>query len=367
MYRRRRPQREKITFSFDSFLDLVTNVIGIIIRLILVTWVGARAYTSAMMLNQETTPAEPTVQVALAPLPPPRAEDDPLSKDLADTSRQIDQMRDRVLEQLKELDVVQAKESGVKGELTAVENRRQELDKDRQSTDSILRQRGQHVRTVSLSVAEMRTRVQKLQSDIQVVDRMPVPTKALRFPVPVSKAVRSDEMFFELKNGRVSYIDVPTFMLEVENRFTANKDLLEKQLETRWKVEGDTAPVGAFRMHYTIERLRQLADGMDTDQGPSTTKRFGYGLIGWVIEPIAANRGETLEAALAGNSDFRQNIARLVPQQSVVTFWVYPDSFAMFRQLRDLLYEQDIEVAGRPIPFDHAIAANRNGSASRGQ
>ena len=35
----RRPQRE-IAFSFDSFLDVVANVVGIILRLILVAWVG---------------------------------------------------------------------------------------------------------------------------------------------------------------------------------------------------------------------------------------------------------------------------------------------------------------------------------------
>ena len=45
MYRRRRRCEREIAFSFDSFLDLVANVVGIIIRLILVAWVGARTYT----------------------------------------------------------------------------------------------------------------------------------------------------------------------------------------------------------------------------------------------------------------------------------------------------------------------------------
>ena len=47
MIRRRRRQRE-IPFSFDSFLDVVANVCGIIIRLILVVWVGARSYNDFM-------------------------------------------------------------------------------------------------------------------------------------------------------------------------------------------------------------------------------------------------------------------------------------------------------------------------------
>src|SRR5271165_3982390 len=45
MYRRTTRTRE-IPFSFDSFLDVVANVVGIIIRLILVVWVSARSYES---------------------------------------------------------------------------------------------------------------------------------------------------------------------------------------------------------------------------------------------------------------------------------------------------------------------------------
>ena len=48
MFRRRRRQEKEIAFSFDSFLDLVANVVGIIIRLILVAWVGARTYTGVV-------------------------------------------------------------------------------------------------------------------------------------------------------------------------------------------------------------------------------------------------------------------------------------------------------------------------------
>ena len=66
MFRRRRPlKNESIHFSFDSFLDLVTNVVGIIIRLILVTWVGARSYHASMQfLDLEPLPAMEAPKVA---------------------------------------------------------------------------------------------------------------------------------------------------------------------------------------------------------------------------------------------------------------------------------------------------------------
>src|SRR3954469_7796217 len=49
MIRRRRPSRE-IAFSFESFLDVVANVVGIIIRLILVAWIAGRAYKAVVPL-----------------------------------------------------------------------------------------------------------------------------------------------------------------------------------------------------------------------------------------------------------------------------------------------------------------------------
>jgi len=87
----------------------------------------------------------------------------------------------------------------------------------------------------------------------------------------------------------------------------------------------------------------------------------------WTVEPLTPDRGEPLEKALQQNSEFRQHVDGLDPQITVVTFWVYADSFELFRRLRDHLYERDIEVAGRPLTDDAPIAASRNGTASRGQ
>ncbi len=100
---------------------------------------------------------------------------------------------------------------------------------------------------------------------------------------------------------------------------------------------------------------------------PSNASGFGYGLSEWVLEPVRSTRGEPLEKALAAGSEFRQVVDGGVPQQTVATFWVYPDSFALFRQLRDFLYERGLEVAGRPLNQDSPIAASPSGTRSRGQ
>src|SRR4029450_7905133 len=82
----RRPR--EIAFSLDSFLDVVANVIGIIIRLILVAWVGARSYTASMKFFDE----EP-VRVEATQLPPPSITDDPLHEQVRRTQADLEEAR----------------------------------------------------------------------------------------------------------------------------------------------------------------------------------------------------------------------------------------------------------------------------------
>ena len=66
-------------------------------------------------------------------------------------------------------------------------------------------------------------------------------------------------------------------------------------------------------------------------------------------------------------STFRRVVEALEVQQTAVTFWIYPDSFAMYRKLRDYLHDRDFVVAGRPLDEGNPIAGSRSGSVSRGQ
>ena len=80
MRRRRRPDKE-IHFSFDSFLDVVANVVGIIIKLILVAWVGARTY-KGFEIPETYTPNTPNItETKLAD------SSDPLVKSIFDKSK----------------------------------------------------------------------------------------------------------------------------------------------------------------------------------------------------------------------------------------------------------------------------------------
>jgi hypothetical protein len=353
MYRRRRPLKsEAIQFSFDSFLDLVTNVVGIIIRLILVTWVGARSYHASMQWLEVETTAPP------APTPAVKITDDPLHHRIELSKRDLDDAKTLLLSKLKKLSEVEKTTKVTDEELAKLVSRRNELEAERASLAGQLANPGK-VRRASLTVDDVRRRSKQLLEEIKKIESAPSSKKQLKYHAPVSRAVRGEELFFECKGGRVTFIDMPSFKRE----FQAALDDAAGELRTKWRVERVTSPVGPYRLRYLIERERTA---LDTDDTP-TSRGFRYGVAGWQVEPLTPDRGETAQQALTAKSEFRQLTDALDANLTTVTFWVYPDSFELFRQLRDHLYERGHDVAGRPLPMDAPIAASKHGTASRGQ
>jgi hypothetical protein len=354
MIRRRRPVRE-IAFSFDSFLDIVANVVGVIIRLILVVWVGARSYSSLQTLHRPTASAEPASSVQADPA-------DPVQAEMARHRRELAEAQERLLAQLRRLQELDEVPDRPQAHLAALTAREKQLAAEHAALEHTQASAQDTRHQAALTSAELRQRSQKLAEEIRALEQLPPATRTLHYRTPISRPVHSEELFFECNRGRVTFIDVAGLIAEI-------RDGLEergRQLRTRWEVSDTTAPVGAFRLRFTIERQRSLGDGV-ASTAPSESGSFRYGLTGWQVEPAAFPRGEPAETALAEGSQFRQIVDTLDPQMTTVTFWVYPDSFDLFRRLRDYLYDRDVVVAGRPLPPGVPIASSRSGTLSQGQ
>jgi hypothetical protein len=336
-------------FSFDSFLDVVTNIVGIIIRLILVVWVGARAYT-AMQPLPAPPPSSLTAEAVELKEPP--------QDELARQRQELADLQARLLQQMRMFQQHQEVQKEAGRELSLINGQHWELEAAKQ--DSVRSGKEPGERT-ALTVEEVRQRCRRLTEQIQELEKLPPVKQTLRYQTPVSRPVKSEELFFECQGGRVTFIDIAALLAQV----TRGLEEKTNQLRTQWEVSDVAGPVGAFQLHYTVQRQRGLLDGAGL--GPNAHGSFQAGLSGWQLEPLPGPRGETEAQALKPGSDFRQVADVLDPHQHTVTFWVYPDSFGLYRRLRDYLYERDIVVAGRPLPEGTAISASRQGSASRGQ
>ncbi|MCS6852683.1 MAG: hypothetical protein NZ700_16120, partial [Gemmataceae bacterium] len=358
MIRRRRPIRE-IAFSFDSFLDVVTNVVGIIIRLILVVWVGARSYSEVQVRLQEATPRpRPPRTLAVEP-----DRDEPLQEEITRHRMELARAQAALLDQLRQLDGLEQRYRAEEGAFLALNARWQELEAEETEIERVAAEKGRAARMSQMSLAELEARQRKLTDEIRRLQQLPPLKKTLRYRTPISRPVQSEEVFFECHEGRVTFIPIAALLDEIRRTLEEKAKLLR----TNWEVTDLTAPVGAFRLRYSLERQRDALDAVFGTGPPDPNANFSYGLSRWEVVPITPIRGETLAEALAPQSQFRRIAEAIDPRQTVITIWVYPESFELFRQLRDFLYEREITVAGRPLPPGIPIACSRRGSRSLGQ
>lgn len=359
MRKRRRPSKE-IHFSFDSFLDVVANVVGIIIRLILVAWVGARTYQGIQIPNeiaprpalsipgQSHTPE--TIGMAQANL-------DKLQKD-RDSIQASNQLKTGLLAKEKtDLGQVTQKTNDLQKGLEQIQN---SLD----LTDQISRDLEIKGKAQKSNRDELLKRTTNLENAIKELKAKKGPATVIKYQTPISRALQAEEMIFECRNGKIMAVDIGAMMEEISDRM---QELGEK-LRTQWEVEETTRTHGPFKLRYTLERERTAIELANPNLPPNDRTNFRFALTGWVLEPLDQDRGETLDEALSPNSEFLKIVLGLDPSQTAVTFCVYPDSFPLYRRLRDLLHEKNIVVAGRPLVKEAPIAmSTRKGTASRGQ
>jgi hypothetical protein len=90
-------------------------------------------------------------------------------------------------------------------------------------------------------------------------------------------------------------------------------------------------------------------------------------LVGMKLEPLSEPHGQPIQNVLAQSSELDIELAGRDPGTTSITVWVYPDSFAAFRHLKEHLYAKGFATAARPLPMDRAITGSPHGTRSRAQ
>ena len=149
-------------------------------------------------------------------------------------------------------------------------------------------------------------------------------------------------------------------MAEIARQLEANWRNNIDRLRDRSRVTALLGPVGSFRVQYTLERREISVD--DPRHGP----RSGTAICMTFFEmiPVASQLGESLEGALAPDSDFRKAPAQGHPGRTTVTLWTYPDSFAQYRRLKEELYRMGFSTAAWPLADGERIRCSPYGTKS---
>ena len=127
-------------------------------------------------------------------------------------------------------------------------------------------------------------------------------------------------------------------------------------------ISNKVGPVGSFSLEY--ELLKAVPGSVEE---LLERKSLRYDLRAWEIVPEFENRGETYEATKNPISEFSRAVNRINPDRGTITLWVYPDSFTLYRRLRDELVERGFSVAARPLPEGMAIRGSPMGTQSAAQ
>ena len=320
----------------DSFLDIVANIVGILIILVMVVSLRAR-----------NAPDEPTAgDTPSLPQSSLQIDHTALQQDVARLALESVRMDDFIAVRSEERNrlalMVAEGEDQVAAARNAMKNR------DRELYD--LKTKVQHVRG---ELRQMETK------QLRAAAAEPKSKEIENLPTPIGKSVFGKEAHFQILGGRI--IQVPIDALFEEARLQARQKVWK--LDKLHEATETVGPKGGFHMRYTLEKLNIPPEVRQA------TRRSGYMIRSklWELIPTNTKLGESLEVALERDSSFRQVLAKYDPTITTITLWTYPDSFEAFRAVKKELFELGFQAAARPLPSGVRIAGSPTGSRSTAQ
>ena len=373
---RRRPKGE-LQFGSDSFLDVVANIVGILIILIVIA--GLRVSQTPVMIHRQKvvpveTPSAPMPLVAATQAPPaiiadpvpafaptPTVEPPPLPElvapgELVDLTKQLEAQIAVSSEEEEELAAKLRKWSQRQAEL--IERQKAIQGALTLSAEELEKNRKQAAKDeVDLELA--RETLARLAKQLEELQLKPTNVQTLEHRItPVSRVVNGKEKHYRLQGNRVAEVPVDELVNRLKEQIDRRKDWLVKTRQH----QGQIGPLRGFTMQYLV-RVDSLS-GLEE-------MRVGHGgyrisLSGWEIRPEMDMRGESETVALRKGSQFYQSILGAAPD-TTLTFWVYPDSFEIYRKLQKFTRDHGFSVAGRPLPEGVHISGSPNGSKSASQ
>ena len=324
--------------AHDSFLDIVANMVGILIILVVVVGVRVKNAPIAAIV-QEFTGEDPELEknkmTAVS-----------LYADVLRADHQRKILENEAASRAENRDML----------ATAISLMEHEIQSRRENLDA----QSRHAFDLGRTLSESRLCLRQLQQQRQHVENAKdEPITVKNYPTPLSKTVDNREAHFQLRGGRIVYVPIN----ELTGRFPTEFQRKKYRLRHQTEYTDTLGPIEGFRLKYTLERFTIT---------PETAA--GIGMVGQVIRlkrcefiPISSELGETVDRALGSNSDFRARLSGFRQDRNTITVWTYPDSFDDFRRLKKDLYQLGFACAARPLEEGAFISGSPEGSKSAAQ
>ncbi|MCL2119171.1 MAG: hypothetical protein FWH27_12170 [Planctomycetaceae bacterium] len=326
----------------DSFLDIVSNMVGILIILVVVA--GLRVRGLPLLSKAD----ESKVTAAAEQFDRQQSAFESINRECLELTERFESMK--TLHELREEESQRFLQYKAWLEHT-IQSHIQTMDADSQTGFQLQRQ-----------LAEVDAMLEKLEHEKNWLNQQKPEAIVLEnIPTPISSNADSEkEVHFRILNGRITHVPFRYLRTQLETEIMRRRN----DLMTQSRVTGVLGPIDGFRMQYSVVR-QDLPMHLAQEAGVRSVVM----LERCEMVPVGDDKmlGETIEQALSPNSAFNTCLLGCRQNEYSVTVWVYPDSFGEFQKIKNYLYRSGYRTAARPMDFGQPITASPQGTRSANQ
>lgn len=326
----------------DSFLDIVANLVGILIILVMVIGVRAKdaMLEAAPVVGKEEEAAQAESEIVDA-IKVAQAVEQDIQKLMSKVNREAFEVEYR----RKERDKIQLLLAAAE---QAFSEKRNELDAEQQREFDAQR-----------DLIAARTELSELERSVQAAEgSIPQTSVIEHLPTPMAKTVFGKEIHFQLSGGKISYVPWDELVEKLQDE--ARQKMW--RLKDTDQITETIGPLGGFLMKYQLKKTQQA---VTTRAGTAVQQRVE--LDNFVLLPVDPTLGEPVAEAFLEGSRLHSLLMSNHPDKTTVTIWTYPDSFNEFRDLKQELFNRGYLTASRPMPEGVPIGGSPRGTRSASQ
>jgi len=333
--------QSSITTGQDAFLDIVANLVGILIILIVI--VGAQAGAVARGVVDVDQDLESNIHQAV--LQTQRQE--LALKKLEIDNEQLETLIDHEKEYARQLTDVRHQRL-VELETVRQLVQQQTKDLDQRARDAFLAktkqqnlQRQLTDAKVTLAALNSADSAAKSNTKTETIDH---------YPSPIARTVFSQEIHFRLYKGKLVWVplDDLTELMKQDWRVISENKSFQKTKQT-------VGPVGNFRLQYDL-----------ASRGEGVNRRVQFRKFSLI--PVDQNAGEQVDLALQSNqSQWSTRLGLYSPKTTTVSVWAYPDSYKDHAKIKKWLHTHGYQMASWPMEHGRLISGSPDGFKTSAQ
>lgn len=342
--------------SEDSFLDVVANVVGVLI--ILVMLVGAQASRSVLMveLSEPTIrePNPPSLQIAGRSAETLKSELEAATQATLASQRKIQTTSNRISKISLETQAFDQKRVELTMHQSMLEEdldrRKHELDEEQQREFNVQRE-----------LLESKLELDQLtQEQLTLISLPDAVTEVECVPTPLAKVVEGDSIHLRLSKGLVSVVPLEELLDEIQY----NIEGLKRRLHENGRIVETFGPLDGYRLKFTVARKKSS----EPVGGPlvGQVRRNSYSQYAEIM-PVSEGIGQNVEQSLLPGGRLRRLLNEQRGQKPAFVVWLYTDSFDEFRPLKRALWENGFSLATRPMRPGTHIGASPQGTKAAAQ